>query len=175
MLTLATDLPTGCPADVIIAIDSSESIGQVRFDNFKHMAMDIVSSLPVGQSEMHIGYIKFSATADSVFSLTDSYDKSVISDNIWASQYTGGTGCAANALAAVADMFAASATQGYPRVVIFFTDQPDSIAAQEGYVISQAMKQSNVDMYVARKYTETTTITFRCNTVVQSSSAERIA
>jgi len=114
--------------------------------------MDIVSSLPVGQSEMHIGYIKFSATADSVFSLTDSYDKSVISDNIWASQYTGGTGCAANALAAVADMFAASATQGYPRVVIFFTDKPDKLAGTEAYAMSQTLQQNNVIMFAVRTY-----------------------
>ena len=116
------------------------------------MAMDVVRSLPVGQSEMHIGYVKYSANADSVFSLTDSYDKSVILDNIWASQYVGGTGCAGNALAGVRDMFAASATQGYPRVVIFFTDQPDSIASTRAYKIAMELQQNNVTMFAVRTY-----------------------
>ena len=119
---------------------------------FKQMAMDIEMSLPVGQSEMHVGYIQYSATANDVFSLTDSFDPFVSSQNIWASKYTGGASCAANGLAAVQDMFTASGSANYPRAVVFFTDGPDSLAAVKANAISLALKQNNVDMYVVRKY-----------------------
>lgn len=115
--------------------------------------MDIERSLPVSESGMHIGYVKYSATADAVFSLTDSYNQSVIAANIWASSYVGGTGCAANGMAGVNDMFTSSGTPSYPRVAIFFTDGPDDLAADKAYELSEALK-ANADVYVVRKYFE---------------------
>ena len=142
---------SGCRADVVFAIDSSTSIGQLRFDNFKQMAMDIERSLLVGQNGMHVGFVQYSANAKAVFSLKDSYDQYEIANRIWASDYTGGAGYAANGLAAVRDMFTTSGTGDNPRIVVFFTDGPDYLAAIEANNIAEAMKQDS-DMYVVRKY-----------------------
>ena len=113
--------------------------------------MDIERSLLVGQNGMHVGFVQYSANANAVFSLKDSYDQYEIANRIWASDYTGGAGCAANGLAAVRDMFTASGTGDNPRIVVFFTDGPDYLAAIEANNIAQAMKQDS-DMYVVRKY-----------------------
>ena len=113
--------------------------------------MDIKRSLPVGQNEMHIGYVQYSATANAVFSLRDSFDPAVIAQNIWASGFTGGASCAANGLAGVRDMFTASASANYPRVAVFFTDGPDNRVALIARDIADALRQ-NIDMYVVRKY-----------------------
>ncbi|KAI0233142.1 hypothetical protein LSAT2_016582 [Lamellibrachia satsuma] len=148
-ISCAPKTVTGCPADIVFAIDGSETVGQYRFDNFKQMAMDIERSLPVGQNEMHIGYVQYSATANAVFSLRDSFDPAVIAQNIWASGFRGGASCAANGLAGVRDMFAASGSANYPRVAVFFTDGPDNRAALIARDIADALRQ-NIDMYVVR-------------------------
>ena len=135
----------------MFAIDSSMSVGQLRFDNLKQMAMDIERSLLVGQNGMHVGFVQYSASANAVLSLTDRYDHYEIANTIWDSGYTGGAGCAANGLAAVRDMFTASGTAGNPRIVVFFTDGPDYLAAYEANDIVVAMKQDSA-MYVVRKY-----------------------
>ena len=150
-LVCAAGTVTGCPTDIIFLIDMSASINPYRFNAFKSMTVDIVRSLPVAENEMHIGLVTYSSMAEAVFQLTDSYDTDEIASMIWGAGYNGGTGCAANGLAAVVDMFTSSGTTGNPRVVVTFTDGPDPIAASEASQIATAMKLT-ADMYAVRKY-----------------------
>ena len=112
-------------------------------------------SLPVGQDEVHIGLIQYTANAIAVLSLTDSYDQSEITSHIWASAYTAGSTFSANALAAVGDMFNASGTANNPRAIVFFTDGPDYNYALEARHISEKLKD-NAHMYAVREYAMST-------------------
>ena len=142
---------SACPLDVILVIDGSGSIGARNFANFKQIAMGIVESLPVDEYEVHIGVIKYTTTAITVLSLTDSYDQYEIADHIWSSKYTPGATCTANALAAIIDMISDSGTADNSRAIVIFTDGLESSYKSEALAISREL-QYNAHMYAVREY-----------------------
>ena len=141
---------SGCPTDVIFAMDMSSSMDELGVNAAKAMIADIVSSLPVGEHDVHIGVVTYTTIATAVLELTDSYDRDTIKSAILNATYQGGSGCAFNGMVAVRDMFDDSGTPGNEGVVVFVTDGQDACLPADTYKLSEDLKLT-ADLYALRK------------------------
>ena len=134
----------------MFALDTSSSLNAYRMFAAISMIMDVVRSLPVGEHEMHIGFVTYSSTAKVELGLTDSYDTNTILNTIWGAEYRGGVSCAANAMAEIIAHFASSGTPGNSKVLVYVTEGPDSFVPEDVFELSNDLKLT-ADVYAVRK------------------------
>eukprot|EP00066_Takifugu_rubripes_P029142 XP_011618408.1 PREDICTED: cochlin [Takifugu rubripes] len=127
-LTVKKALTTGnkdCKIDIAMVIDSSNNIGQRRFNLQKNFLIKLAAMLKVGQTGPHIGVIQASDTPRTEFLLTNYTQPKELLFAIKELAYLGGDSNTGKAITHTTETFfnqESGGRRGYPRVMVVLID-----------------------------------------------------
>jgi uncharacterized protein YegL len=115
--------PVPCePADVMLAMDSSNSILESDWEKFRTFTNKLVSALPVATDKMHVGVVEYNSVAKLVTKLED--DKAELTNEIdtGLSKFTTGATRTDKAISLATGELVQSGRGGKPKLIVLLTD-----------------------------------------------------
>ncbi|XP_056867497.1 cochlin isoform X3 [Takifugu flavidus] len=142
-LTVKKALTTGnkdCKIDIAMVIDSSNNIGQRRFNLQKNFLIKLAAMLKVGQTGPHIGVIQASDTPRTEFLLTNYTQPKELLFAIKELAYLGGDSNTGRAITHTTETFfnqESGGRRGYPRVMVVLIDGWPSDSLEQAAMLAR--------------------------------------
>ncbi|XP_068608273.1 cochlin [Brachionichthys hirsutus] len=137
-----------CQIDIAMVIDSSNNIGQRRFNLQKNFVTKLVAMLRVGQTGPHIGLVQASGSPKTEFSLTNYTQPKELLFAIKELAFLGGDANIGKAIMHTADTFFTQergGRRGHPRVMVVLVDGWPSDNMDQGAMLA---KESGINVFM---------------------------
>lgn len=110
------------PSDVMLVLDSSESVHEDDWQRFKKFTHEVVNALPISKDEMHVGIVEFATDVKTVITVTQDKDElnKALTENL-SKQTTGQTNTHKAIREAVKDL-KQNGQAGKPKLIFLLTD-----------------------------------------------------
>uniref|UniRef100_A0A674N1K1 Coagulation factor C homolog, cochlin (Limulus polyphemus) n=1 Tax=Takifugu rubripes TaxID=31033 RepID=A0A674N1K1_TAKRU len=131
---------TNCKIDIAMVIDSSNNIGQRRFNLQKNFLIKLAAMLKVGQTGPHIGVIQASDTPRTEFLLTNYTQPKELLFAIKELAYLGGDSNTGRAITHTTETFfnqESGGRRGYPRVMVVLIDGWPSDSLEQAAMLAR--------------------------------------
>ncbi len=115
------------PMDIVIVLDSSNSLGQPDFPFAVQLVQNLINVLPVGKHDIHVALVSYSDAATVEFNFVHSFNGDSLAQEVSSLSFQGGNGNVANAFEEVRTKLIWSSINGYrngPLSVVIIGDGP---------------------------------------------------
>ncbi|KAK2186747.1 hypothetical protein NP493_190g03002 [Ridgeia piscesae] len=117
------DLVIGnCTADIMFVLDSSGSIGYMKWFVAKQFVIDVVKGLKIREDQTRIGVISFSTTVRTDISLGEITDTDELINKVWDIDYMAGVTNTAGGLKLMHEVFLANKREHVTQIAVLLTD-----------------------------------------------------
>jgi uncharacterized protein YegL len=133
--------------DIVLVVDSSDSIGAANFTLAKSALVEMINQLnTIGSRMIRMGVINYSSTVQTITILVDTdQDKALIIARVNNMAYLGGMRATGDALKMTRQIFYSKPYEYTPRVLVLFTDGGTNAGAN---VITEADLLKNQDVSI---------------------------
>ncbi|XP_076841877.1 collagen alpha-6(VI) chain [Brachyhypopomus gauderio] len=134
-------------ADIVLLVDSSDSVGDTNFAEVRHFLHTFVDGLEVRGDKVRVGLAQFSHAPYQEFLLDTHADKADLLKNLDSIVYRKGGKNIADALDYIRDSYFSQARKNVPRIAIVITNGDSNDAAEEA---AQNLRKQGVVIFVIK-------------------------